>query len=123
LPKNSTKNLSDDQLKALLVHEAAHTWQYQNGGIDYIGASIWNQLKGVVSGGDRGLAYEFTEPLKEGKKWKDLNPEQQASLIETAYRERFFDNQNARYILTDGTDLTQQMRDAIQEMLNGKGAA
>jgi hypothetical protein len=119
LPKNSYK----DQGTELLVHEAAHSWQYQNGGTDYIGASVWNQLKGVLSGSDRNAAYGYDAPIKEGKSWTDLNPEQQASVIEDAYSKGLFDNPNATFKLTDGTDVTAFVRDAIQQMRAGKGAA
>jgi hypothetical protein len=107
----------------LLVHETAHTWQYQNGGTDYIGASLWNQAKGFISGGDRGAAYDFESAIKAGKSWKELNPEQQAHLIDQAYGERMFDDPNARFVLKDGTDITDFTRKAIEEMLKGKGAA
>jgi hypothetical protein len=121
LDKNSPNY--DKERNELLVHETAHTWQYQNGGTDYIADSVWNQLKGVISGGDRNAAYDFQTPIKEGKSWTQLNPEQQAHLIETAYSRGLFDNPNAKFTLNDGTDVTNYVRDAIQQMLNGKGAA
>jgi hypothetical protein len=105
-----------------LVHEAAHAWQYQNGGTDYIGESLWNQFKGWVSGGDRGDAYAYDEQIKAGKSWADLNPEQQASVIEDAYKSGLFDDPNAT-ISRGGTDVTAFFRDAIAQMRAGKGAA
>jgi hypothetical protein len=127
LPKNSmldpsNPRYSQDRLETL-VHEVAHTWQYQNGGTDYIGASVWNQLKGAVSGGSRNAAYEYDEPIKSGKSWTELNPEQQAHLIENAYVQGLFDNPNATFRLKDGTDATAYVRDAINQMRNGRGAA
>jgi hypothetical protein len=119
LPKNSYK----DQGTELLVHEAAHSWQYQNGGTDYIGESVWNQAKGAISGGSRNEAYDFGKAIKAGKSWTELNPEQQAHLIDQAYAERLFDDPNAKFILTDGTDITQYARNAIDQMRAGKGAA
>lgn len=121
LDKNSPNY--NQERNELLVHEAAHSWQYQNGGTDYIGASIWNQLKGVLSGGDRNAAYDFQTPIREGKSWSQLNPEQQAHLIDTAYSRGLFDNPNARFTLDDGTDVTDYVRNAIEQMRNGKGAA
>jgi hypothetical protein len=107
----------------LIVHEAAHSWQYQNGGTDYIGESLFNQFKGWASGGDRNEAYDFASAIKAGKSWAELNPEQQAHLIDQAYGERLFDDPNAKFILTDGTDITRYARQAIEQMRNGKGAA
>jgi hypothetical protein len=122
LPDPSSANYQQ-QRNELLVHETAHTWQYQNGGTDYIGSSIWNQLKGAVSGGSRDAAYEYDQPIKAGKSWTELNPEQQAHLIENAYVQGLFDNPNATFRLKDGTDATAYVRDAIEQMRNGKGAA
>jgi hypothetical protein len=126
LPKDwldKTKPDYNQKRNELLVHEAAHSWQYQNGGTDYIGASLWNQAKGAISGGSRDAAYNFADPIKQGKSWTELNPEQQAHLIDQAYAERLFDDPNAKFILTDGTDITQYARNAMEQMRNGKGAA
>jgi hypothetical protein len=122
LPDPSSANYQQ-QRNELLVHETAHTWQYQNGGTDYLGSSIWNQLKGAISGGSRDAAYQYDEPIKAGKSWTELNPEQQAHLIENAYVQGLFDNPNATFRLKDGTDATAYVRDAIEQMRNGKGAA
>lgn len=105
----------------LLVHEAAHSWQYQNGGTDYIGESLWNQFKGWATGGDRNAAYEFEQPIKDGKSWAELNPEQQAHLIEEAYHQGLFNDPNARFVY-NGNDYTDYVRGAIAEMRAGRGA-
>lgn len=105
----------------LLVHEAAHSWQYQNGGTDYIGESLWNQFSGWVSGGNRNEAYDFGRAVNEGKVWSELNPEQQAALIEEAYRDGLFNDPNAR-LMHNGTDYTDFARRAIAEMRAGRGA-
>lgn len=105
----------------LLAHETAHVWQYQNGGTDYIGESLWNQAKGFLSGGDRNAAYEFEQPIRDGKSWAELNPEQQAALIEEAYRDGLFRDPNAR-LEYNGTDYTDYARAAIAEMRAGRGA-
>jgi hypothetical protein len=122
LPDKNNPNYAS-QRNELLVHEAAHTWQYQNGGTDYIGASLFNQAKGAISGQSRNAAYEYDEPIKSGKSWTELNPEQQAHLIENAYVQGLFDNPNATFKLKDGSDATAYVRDAIAQMRNGKGAA
>lgn len=118
---------SDDPNRAanrnkLLVHESAHIWQYQNGGTDYIGESLWNQAAGAISGGSRDAAYEFDQPVKDGKSWAELNPEQQAHLLDQAYKAGIFDDPNARFLLDDGTDITDYARNAVNEVRNGRGA-
>ncbi|MGI9056705.1 MAG: hypothetical protein ACR2F2_13000 [Pyrinomonadaceae bacterium] len=106
----------------LLFHETAHTWQYQNGGTDYIGESLWNQTIGTLTGGSRDAAYEFETPIKNGRSWAELNPEQQAHLLDQAYKNGLFDDPNARFVLADGTDITDYVRDAINQVRNGRGA-
>jgi len=106
----------------LLVHETAHSWQYQNGGTDYIGESLWNQFKGWASGGSRDAAYNYEQPISEGKSWAELNPEQQAHLLDEAYSRGLFDNPNASFVTAGGTDITAYVRDAINQMRNGQGA-
>ncbi len=105
----------------LLAHETAHVWQYQNGGTDYIGESLWNQALGAINGGSRDAAYEFEQPIRDGKSWADLNPEQQAALIEEAYHDGLFSDPNAR-LVHNGTDYTDFARNAIAEMRAGRGA-
>jgi len=73
----------------VLVHEMAHVWQYQNGGIGYMGKAVAAQWWGPKdpSGGSRG--YYYKDDLVSGKPFEKLNPEQQASLIEDAFRRGF----------------------------------
>ena len=106
----------------LIVHEAAHSWQYQNGGTDYIGESLWNQALGALTGGSRDAAYNYEQPIRDGKSWAELNPEQQAHLLDQAYKNGLFDDPNARFVLADGTDITDYVRNAIGQVRNGQGA-
>ena len=105
----------------LLTHETAHVWQFQNGGTDYIGESLWNQALGWLSGQSRNAAYDFEQPVRDGKSWEQLNPEQQAALIEESYRDGLFTDPNARLVY-NGTDYTDYARNAIAEMRAGRGA-
>jgi Domain of unknown function (DUF4157) len=68
--------------RELLIHEMAHVWQYQNGGLAYIPESLIAQLKAAVSGGDRGGAYDWRAAHAAGIPWEDWNPEQQAGAVE-----------------------------------------
>lgn len=119
---DSSKSDYQQRRNELITHETCHVWQYQNGGTDYISESLYNQAKGAISGGDRGAAYSIDASIKAGKKWSELNPEQQAHLIETAYGKGLFDNPNARFNLDDGTDITDYVRDAIKQVRQGQGA-
>ena len=65
-----------------LVHELVHVWQYQNGGLAYISASLSAQLTAWMRTGSRGSAYRWREPLSAGLPWSAWNPEQQAQAIE-----------------------------------------
>ena len=117
-PNNANYNADRNEL---LAHEAAHVWQFQNGGTDYIGESLWNQFQGWVSGQSRNAAYDFEQPVRDGRSWAELNPEQQAALIEEAYRDGLFTDPNARLVY-NGTDYTDYARTAIAEMRAGRGA-
>ncbi|QSQ11533.1 hypothetical protein [Myxococcus landrumensis] len=62
----------------LLVHELTHVWQHQHGGTAYMSAAIAAQLTGD--------GYNWRNAVKKGLRWEELNPEQQAQLIEDAAR-------------------------------------
>lgn len=69
----------DDEL---LVHETTHVWQSQNGGNDYIHKALLAQGVAVVTTGDRNNAYNWRQSVSQGTSFGDLNPEEQAELIE-----------------------------------------
>jgi hypothetical protein len=62
---------------ALLIHECCHIWQYQTRGSRYMSESLWAQFFGD--------GYDWRKGVVEGKKWEELNPEQQAALLEASY--------------------------------------
>jgi hypothetical protein len=106
----------------LLVHETVHVWQYQTGGTDYITGSLKEQLKGWWSGKGMGDAYQFERGISEGKRWDQLNPEQQARLIEDSYAFGLFKDENIHMTGNDGQDHTDYARAAIRELLAKRGA-
>jgi hypothetical protein len=65
-----------------LIHEMGHVWQYQNGGLAYIPASLWAQLKSKLSTGSVDAAYDWRTAHQAGEPWETWNPEQQARAIE-----------------------------------------
>ena len=68
----------------MLVHETTHVWQNQNGGTDYMTEAIYAQIFGE--------GYEYGDVILNGRTWFLLNPEQQAQLIEDAFRNGYFRN-------------------------------
>lgn len=80
-PGEYTMDLTDKG-KETMVHEMAHAWQYQNGGLAYIGESLWAQLKAWWSTGKRGGAYNWSAAKAAGLPWEQWNPEQQAKAVE-----------------------------------------
>jgi outer membrane lipoprotein SlyB len=79
--RGDTMDLTDEG-RITLIHEMGHVWQYQNGGLAYIPQSVIAQIRAVVSGGDRGAAYDWRAQHDRGVPWHDWNPEQQAKAIE-----------------------------------------
>jgi len=68
--------------RELLIHEMTHVWQYQHGGLAYIGDSLWAQLKASLGSGSRNGAYDWYAAHSAGLPWEKWNPEQQASAVE-----------------------------------------
>ena len=108
IPTNSLPPSTD-----LVVHEMAHVWQHQHGGTDYMSEALWAQ--------NFGDGYDFEKGINEGKSWGELNPEQQAELLQTAYRSGFFNNPGGRFVY-NGTDLTDYLNNAVRQLSNGIGA-
>ncbi len=108
IPPNSAPPSMD-----LLVHEMTHVWQHQNGGLDYMSEALWAQ--------HFGDGYLFRKALLEGKRWSELNPEQQASFIATIRAQGLFDDPSARYMVGN-EDFTGAAREAIAALRRGEGA-
>jgi hypothetical protein len=70
----------DKDAQALLVHETTHAWQGRNSklALSYVWDSVISQCRGALSGATTSAAYRY----KVGTPWKDMNPEQQAQLVE-----------------------------------------
>lgn len=60
----------------LLVHELTHVWQHQHGGTAYLSAALVAQWWGD--------GYDWRKAVALHLRWAELNPEQQAQLIEDA---------------------------------------
>jgi hypothetical protein len=105
----------------VLVHETVHVWQYVHGGTDYMTEALWGQQYG--NGYDWFLSVPHTP-------WPDLEPEEQAQLIEEAYRAGFFHRDSGSYrrfgwdLDGDGTDedLSAYVRNAVRDLRAGLGA-
>lgn len=95
---------------ALLVHEAVHWWQNQNGGADYMLDSLWSQVV--------GLGYDWRRSVP-ATPWRDLETEQQARLIEDAFRAGYFDTGRFYY---GGLNLSPYLDEAVASLRSGRGA-
>lgn len=113
---------SDSIANPLLVHEVTHVWQYQNGGADYMRESLINQFHGWRGAGNRHHAYDYVRGIKEGKTWAQLNPEQQAKLIEDCYVVGLFREPEKKFAPNEIDDFTDFAREAIRQLRNREGA-
>jgi hypothetical protein len=66
----------------VFVHELVHVWQYQHFGAGYIATALAAQKT------EAGYNYTFTEGWFEASSLLEFNPEQQADIIQDAYRLR-----------------------------------
>jgi hypothetical protein len=98
---------------SVLIHEMAHVWQFQHGGTDYMSEALWAQAAGD--------AYNYAKAISEGKSWSQFDPEQQAELLEDAYRQGFF-NGTGKTFTVDGVDRTDFLNDVMKQVRAGKGA-
>ncbi|WP_426730257.1 hypothetical protein [Myxococcus faecalis] len=97
----------------LLVHEVGHVWQHQNGGTDYMSEALVAQFFGD--------GYNVLKALREGKAWEDMNPEQQAELLELGFKSGHLADASIPFIL-EGEDYTAQLDAALREVRAGRGA-
>ncbi|WP_224373104.1 hypothetical protein [Hyalangium versicolor] len=87
LPGKAYANPS--QYTSIIIHELVHVWQYQHGGWGYVPNALWAQTLGD--------GYDFAKALRQGKSWAQMNPEQQAQMIQEAFRSAYFENPGARF--------------------------
>jgi len=97
----------------LLVHEAAHLWQFQQGGLTYISSSLYHQAFGD--------GYDLEKGLRQGKRFAELNAEQQATLVEWAYEQGCFDRPTLGRFVVAGVDHTAYLREAMEQIWRGQG--
>lgn len=101
---------------ATVRSEAAHLWQFQHGGIDYIKESLKDQAQ-QGSG-----AYDYEADVLAGKPWHELGPEQQANLIEEAYEQGYFDANGRGTFKINGKDATAYLEEALRQIRGGYGS-
>ncbi len=74
-------SLTPEGLETLL-HEVGHVWQHQNGGGAYMHRALLAQFGAFLRCGARHGAYDWRKGQATGVPFRELNPEQQASLTE-----------------------------------------
>lgn len=99
----------------LLVHEAMHVWQFQNGGVDYIKESVQDQLAAGQG------AYNIDGALANHTPWNELRTEPQAVVIEKAFKAGLFNTPPRPYIV-DGVDHSDYVRGLVEQIRAGQGA-
>jgi hypothetical protein len=99
--------------KELLVHEMAHVWQYQNGG--------WGYVPRAIRGQRSAEGYDFIAGLCQGKRWEELNPEQQAAFVERLWSTGFFEVENP-VMKSNGQDITPFAQDVANALKERRGA-
>lgn len=95
----------------VLVHELVHVWQHQNGGHAYIADSVQAQLWGE--------GYALERAFFERRAWSALNCEQQATLIEEAFAQGYFQGGPVKL---SGQSATAWVEAAVRELQAGRGA-
>jgi len=110
---------SDPDYASTLTHEMTHAWQFQNGGPDYAAKALEAQLGGDGEGNLKG--YDWEAGIKNGKDWKGQSPEQQAELIQNAFDSGWFNNPSQPFI-HNGTDYTDYLKTAVDQLRAGQGA-
>ncbi len=93
LERKDSTDFDSTNYKYLLIHELGHVWQYQTNGWSYIPKSLIAQGVAWVKTGARSNAYRWQDRLSEGKKWEELNPEEQAESIASYFYYREIGNQ------------------------------
>ncbi|MET0403536.1 MAG: hypothetical protein ABW123_14080 [Cystobacter sp.] len=100
----------------LLVRELTRVWQYQYGGTDYTCQTLGGRWFADPS--------DWRAAMDEGRSWAELEPEQQAQFLQTAYtRSTYFRVPGHRFIDADsGVDYTPQLEAALELLRGGHGA-
>lgn len=96
--------------KAILVHEMAHVWQFQTKGPGYMLDSLGAQYLGD--------GYDFEKAVRQGEKFEDFNVEQQAALIEAAFRAGYLTGQKDYCRSQDGLDYTAWVEQFLANTTN-----
>jgi hypothetical protein len=100
----------------LLVRELTRVWQYQHGGTDYTCQTLGEPWFAESS--------DWRTALDGGRSWRELDPEQQARFLQTAYtRSAYFRAPGHRFVDADsGVDYTPQLEAALEQVRQGRGA-
>lgn len=97
--------------RATLVHELVHVWQFQTRGLRYLSEALAAQWLGE--------GYDYLRGLEHGRDWRRLNPEQQAQLVEEAWRSGRWERGDVRLAdrRSEGIERETATRDLLGEVL------
>ncbi|TXF90876.1 hypothetical protein FUA23_03505 [Neolewinella aurantiaca] len=95
-----------------LVHEVVHVWQYTHRGAAYIPRALHAQTT------EMGYNYGGLEPLRKKDKLEDFNYEQQADIIEDAFR--LANGWEAQWVKGRGAEILPDYYKYLEEVRSGQ---
>ncbi|MEM9931424.1 MAG: hypothetical protein AAF840_16560 [Bacteroidota bacterium] len=96
----------------ILIHEAVHIWQYCRHGAAYIPRALYAQFT------PEGYNYGGLEPLRANTKLEDFNYEQQADIIEDAFR--LANGYQAQWVRGAGAEILPDYYPYLEELRRSK---
>jgi hypothetical protein len=93
-----------------LVHEVVHVWQYTHRGAAYIPRALYAQTT------EMGYNYGGLAPLREANQLEDFNYEQQADIIEDAFR--LANGWQAQWVRGRGAEVLPDYYKFLEEIRN-----
>jgi hypothetical protein len=94
-----------------LAQQMTHVYQHQQTGTGYMSSSL---VAGMFGEGS-----DYSKRLAKGKSWSQLNPLQQAALVQDAQSLGYFDKPEEKVVI-EGVDYTSNVDEAMMEIQRGE---